>query len=65
MTSKDEVFSRILEDLQENVSALQIKVGALEAILLTNEKARAAYTRLVSEQADVLLREQKNQNLPE
>ena len=66
MTSKDKEVSRVLEELQENLSVLQIKVGALEVILLKSDATRAEYTRLVNEQAEVLIRERqnKNENLP-
>jgi hypothetical protein len=57
-TKKD--LNVVLEEVLENVSVLQIKVGALEAIVLKDKKTRAEYTRLVNEQADVLIRERQN-----
>jgi len=57
--SKDDL-SLIVKELLENVSVLQIKVGALETIVLKDKKTRAEYTRLVNEQADVLIRERQN-----
>jgi hypothetical protein len=57
---KAEDIDRILDQIRENVSALQIKVGALESIFLKDDQTRAEYTQLVSEQADVLSRERQN-----
>ena len=57
-TKKD--LNVILEEVLENVSVLQIKVGALETIVLKDKKTHAEYTRLVNEQADVLTRERQN-----
>jgi hypothetical protein len=53
-------LSLILDEVLENVSVLQIKVGALETMVLKDKKTRAEYTRLVNEQADVLTRERQN-----
>ena len=58
MESED--LHRILDEVRENVSVLQIKVGALESILLRDDQTRAEYTQLVNEQADVLRRERQN-----
>jgi hypothetical protein len=55
-----EVIGRIVSALQEDLSVLQIKVGALECLLLTDQEARTKYTRLVSEQAEALMREREN-----
>jgi hypothetical protein len=53
-------LSLILEEVLENMSVLQIKVGALETLVLKDNKTRAEYTRLVNEQADVLTRERQH-----
>lgn len=58
-TGEDSV-DRFMRALQEDLSVLQIKVGALEAILLTNDEIRAKYTKLVSEQVQALMRERGN-----
>ena len=60
MQDSNKELSIILEEVLENVSVLQIKVGALETIVLKDNKTRAEYTRLVTEQADVLTRERQN-----
>jgi hypothetical protein len=60
---KAEDIDRILDQIRENVSALQIKVGALECILLKDDQTRAEYTQLVNEQADVLSRERQNSSV--
>lgn len=60
MQDSDKDLNLILEEVLENVSVLQIKVGALETIVLKDNKTRAEYTRLVNEQADVLTREVQN-----
>lgn len=54
-----EAIDRIVRALQEDLSVLQIKVGALESVLLKDDESRAKYTRLVSEQADALMREHR------
>ncbi len=46
-----------MRSLQEDLSVLQIKVGALESLLLNNDEIRAKYTKLVSEQSKALMRE--------
>jgi hypothetical protein len=56
-----EAIGRFVIALQEDLSVLQIKVGALESLLLTDQEARAKYTRLVSEQAEALMRERENE----
>jgi hypothetical protein len=61
-SSLDKELVRILDNIRENVSALQIKVGALESILLSDDKTRAEYTRLVDEQVDALIRERQNES---
>jgi hypothetical protein len=55
-----EAIDRFVRALQEDLSVLQIKVGALEALLLNNDEIRAQYTKLVSEQSQALMREQGN-----
>ena len=60
MQDSKKQLSLILEEVLNNVSVLQIKVGALETLVLNNKKTRAEYTRLVNEQADVLIRERQN-----
>ena len=55
-----EVIGRIVSALQEDLGVLQIKVGALESLLLTDQEARRKYTKLVSEQAEALMREREN-----
>ena len=50
-----EELDRIVRELREDVSALQIKVGALETLTLKDDETRAKYTKLVSEQAEALL----------
>lgn len=60
MQDSNKDLSLILKEVLENVSVLQIKVGALETIVLEDNKTRAEYTRLVNEQADVLNRERQN-----
>lgn len=52
-----EAIDRFVRSLQEDLSVLQIKVGALEALLLTNDEIRSKYTKLVSEQSQALMRE--------
>ncbi len=52
-----EAIDRFVRALQEDLSVLQIKVGALETLLLNNDEIRAKYTSLVSEQAETLMRE--------
>jgi hypothetical protein len=61
-SSSDKKIDRILDDIRENMSVLQIKVGTLESILLVDDKTRAEYIRLVNEQADVLIRERQNKS---
>ncbi len=56
---KEEV-DRILRGLQEDISALQIKVGALESLALKDEETRTKYAKLVSEQAEALMRQRKD-----
>ncbi len=63
MPSSNHDVSLLLNEVQENVSVLQIKVAALESIVLKDEKARAEYTRLVNEQADVLIRERQSKTV--
>lgn len=53
---------RIVESLQNDVNVLQIKVAALESLLL-DENLREKYTQLVNEQADVLMRERRTKGL--
>ena len=55
-----EVLDRIVRRLQEDIGALQIKVGVLESLLLKDDEVRAEYTKLVSEEAELLLRQRKN-----
>src|SRR5512146_984252 len=55
-----EMLDRIVRGLQEDLSVLQIKVGALENLLLKNDEIRATYTRLVSEEAERLIRQRKS-----
>ena len=57
-----EVIGRVVSTLKEDLSVLQIKVGALESLLLTDQEARSKYTRLVSEQAEALMRERENRH---
>lgn len=54
-------FDRVVRGLQEDVTALQIKVGALESLTLKDEETRASYTKLVSEQAEAALRQRKRE----
>lgn len=63
MPSSNHDVTLLLNEMQENVSVLQIKVAALESIVLKDEKARAEYTRLVNEQADVLIRERQSKTV--
>jgi hypothetical protein len=44
-------MNRALTNLSDAITALQIKVAALESILLRNEQLRAEYTRLLDEEA--------------
>ena len=44
-------MNRELTNLADAITALQIKLAALEAIILRDEKMRAEYTRLVDEEA--------------
>ncbi len=55
-----EEFDRILRGLQDDISALQIKVGALESLALKDEETRTKYEKLVSEQAEALMRQRKD-----
>lgn len=55
-----EMLDRIVRGLQEDLSVLQIKVGALEDLLLKNDEIRAKYTRLVSEEAERLIHQRKS-----
>jgi hypothetical protein len=57
-----EVLDRIVRGLHEDISVLQIKVGALESLLLKDDETRAKYTKLVSEQADALMRQRKGRS---
>jgi hypothetical protein len=54
-----EGLDRIVRELQEEISVLQIKVSALESLVLNDDETRTKYTKLVSEQADALIRERK------
>ncbi len=63
MPSSNHDVTLLLNEVQENVSVLQIKVAALESIVLKDEKVRAEYTRLVNEQADVLIRERQSKTV--
>ncbi len=54
-----EVLDRIVRGLQEDLSALQIKVGALESLILKDDEIRNKYTKLVSEQAEALMRQRE------
>ncbi len=53
----NEAITRILHSMLEELNVLQIKVGALETLLLKDPDARQRYTRLVTEQAEALIRE--------
>jgi hypothetical protein len=55
-----EAIDRFVRALREDLNVLQIKVGALETLLLNNDEIRAKYTKLVSEQSEALMREQGN-----
>ena len=61
-------FSRVedlvqqVDSMKDELGALQIKVGALESIVLNNDEIRAMYTQIVNEQADQLLRERRNRS---
>jgi hypothetical protein len=44
-------MNRELTNLADAITALQIKLAAIEAIILRDEKMRAEYTRLVDEEA--------------
>ena len=46
-----------VRSLKEDLDALQIKVGALESLLLNNDEIRSKYAKLVSEQSQALMRE--------
>jgi hypothetical protein len=54
-----ENIDRVVHALQEDLSVLQIKVGALESLLLHSDEIRAKYTSLVSEQTEALMRERQ------
>lgn len=56
-----EELNRLVCELQEDVSALQIKVGALESLALKDDETRAKYTELVSAHAEALLRQRKSE----
>ena len=53
---KDHI-DRVVRTLQEDLRVLQIKVGALESLLLHNDEIRPRYTSLLSEQTEALMRE--------
>lgn len=57
-----EVLDRIVRGLHEDISVLQIKVGALESLLLKDDEIRVKYTKLVSKQADALMRQRKGKS---
>lgn len=44
-------MNRTLLETQDAVTALQIKLAALESIVLRDEQLRAEYSRLVEEEA--------------
>jgi hypothetical protein len=52
-----DAIDRFVCSLQEDLNVLQIKVGALESLLLNNDEIRSKYTRLVTEQSQALMRE--------
>ncbi len=52
-----DAIDRFVRSLQEDLNVLQIKVGALESLLLNNDEIRSKYTRLVTEQSQALMRE--------
>lgn len=54
-----EQFDRVVRGLLEDVTVLQIKVGALESLTLKDEGTRAKYTEMVSEQAEAAIRQRK------
>ena len=67
---KERNLNRAIESLQVDVNALQIKVAALESLLL-DEKLRDQYLQLVQEQAEIVQRERQsgrppgNESLPD
>ncbi len=58
-----EEIARILRGFEEDLNVLQIKVGALESILLRDRETHAKYTQMVSEQAEALIRERANRQM--
>ncbi len=58
-----DAMGRIVHGLMEDLSVLQIKVGALESLLLNDKAMHAKYTELVKEQAEALIRERKNRTI--
>ena len=60
MAIQDEQFDE-LTLLRDEIIALQIKVAALEMLLLTDAQ-RADYERILKEQADIVLNLRARQN---
>jgi hypothetical protein len=55
-----DAVARTLQSLMDDLGVLQIKVGALESLVLKDDETRNTYTRIVNEQAEKLLRERRN-----
>ncbi len=51
--------ARTLQSLMDDLGVLQIKVGALESLILKDDETRNTYTRIVNEQVEKLLRERR------
>ena len=52
--------ARTLQSLMDDLGVLQIKVGALESLILKDDETRNTYTRIVNEQVEKLLRERRS-----
>jgi hypothetical protein len=55
--------ARTLQSLMDDLGVLQIKVGALESLILKDDETRNTYTRIVNEQVEKLLRERRKSSL--
>ncbi len=53
----------LVRSLRDDVQALQIKVGILEAILLKTEDERQEYARLLHQEMEALERERRSGGL--